>query len=95
MAIYTIEPALERRDVNMLLLLLFLIPGFPLPHPDKSGLGQGLLHFVRNDSMSGSGLNATGITCMDKRRLLNKIGAVHQEILVNACSIAQRLISAV
>ena len=35
------------------------------------------------------------IRSLDKRRLLNKIGAVHQDILVNACSIAQRLISAV
>ena len=35
------------------------------------------------------------IRSLDKRRLLNKIGTVHQDILVNACSIAQRLISSV
>ena len=35
------------------------------------------------------------IRSLDKRRLLDKIGGVHQDILVNACSIAQRLISAV
>ena len=38
-----------RRDLNMLLLLVVLMLAFPSRHPNRPGLGQGLLRFARND----------------------------------------------